>query len=127
VTFYRKGSRNEHHWICLVKLKAEKKILVSFMVSKGEKNFKKDVITEQLKFACLYHLKYNSFLSCADLQQVSIFVFLVILRKILACLDAQASLNGVPAKLVYYVVLVLRTWIYTASCYYRVNAQHCME
>jgi len=28
VTFYHKGSRNEHHWICLMKLKAEKKILV---------------------------------------------------------------------------------------------------
>jgi len=65
VTFYHKGSRNEHHWICLVKLKAEKKILVSFMVSKGEKNFKKDVITVQLMFAvfvCLYEI--NSFLSC---------------------------------------------------------------
>jgi len=28
VTFYHEGSRNEHHWICLVKLKAENKILV---------------------------------------------------------------------------------------------------
>jgi len=95
---------------------------------KGEKKFKKDVITVQLLFACLYHMKYNtSFLSWADLQQIFIFVFLVILGKSLACLDAQASLNGVPVKLIYYVVIVLRTWIYTASCYYRVNAQHCME
>jgi len=78
-------------------------------------------------FACLYHMKYNSFFSCADSQQIFIFVFLVILGKYLACLDAQASLNGVPAKLVYYVVLAIRTWIYTASCYYRVNAGHCME
>ena len=36
VTFYHEGSRNEHHWICLVKLEAEK-ILVSFMASKGWK------------------------------------------------------------------------------------------
>jgi len=35
-----------------------------------KKNFEKDVITVQLLFACLYHMKYNSFLSFADLQQI---------------------------------------------------------
>jgi len=78
-------------------------------------------------FACLYYMKYNSLLSCTDLQQIFIFVFLVILGKFLACLDEQASLNRVPVKLVYYLVLALKTWIYTASCYYKVNAEHCME
>jgi len=47
------------------------------MYLKGEKNFKKDVMTVQLQvmFACLYHMKYNSFLSCADPQQAMFVLF----------------------------------------------------
>jgi len=92
------------------------------------------VITVQLQvmFACLYYMMYNSFLSSADLQQIFIFVFLVILGKFLACLDEQASLNGVSVKLVSYVVLVSRTWIYTVLkkkqhfCFQSINKYYCL-
>ena len=53
VWHYRKGARSEYHRICSVKLEAEK-IWYNSWYLQGEKNLKKDLITELVSYK-MYH------------------------------------------------------------------------